>query len=153
MIRSIEQWAAKCVSEPRWLAYCMGRIGRFGGQHPTCNVLNHSFALSIAMPTVETQLWALLHDAHELLTGDVVSGFPAVELRLHQAQADKALLKHLPAITTEALQYVSKADKEAGDVELESWHTWNCYCDPVGFAARYWRLRQELEQNLYRKGV
>ena len=146
MIRSIEQWADKCVSDPRWLACCLSRIGRFGGQHPTCNVLNHSFCLSIGMPTPETQLWAMLHDAHELLTGDLISGFPGVEIRLHQQQADRALLKRLPEITPEAIQYVAKADKEAGDAELESWQVWNCYCDPVGFAARYWRLRQELEQ-------
>lgn len=94
IVISAGEWSAKCLKEPEWLAACLQRICRFGGQVPI-SVLTHSVVLAGMMQKPEQQLWALLHDAHEVLTGDCCRLYESEQMQGHKDALDSMLLSTL----------------------------------------------------------
>ena len=116
-----DEWLEKCVNDPRWVAESMQRIGRFGGQHPTANVLIHSLEVAWMLrdSSPDIQLWALYHDAHEILTGDVPRLFKRDATASEQFVLDSWLEQALGIdIRCES---VAKMDKVCGDAEHKHW--------------------------------
>jgi len=74
LIQTPEELANAIRNDPQRVAECLHRINRFGGQAVGCSVLQHSLAVydSVLSHRPAVRLWALLHDCHEILTGDVV---------------------------------------------------------------------------------
>lgn len=121
-ISNLDDWAEKCVEEPRWAAECLQRIGRFGGQHPTSNVLVHSLSVHETLKMHECpqlRLWALYHDAHEILTGDITRPFKSHELTSNQMVADEVLKVKL-GISID-VDLVHQMDVLCGDREAVHW--------------------------------
>ena len=116
-----DDWAELCASDPRWVAESLQRIGRFGGQHPTANVLNHSlevaYMLQKSSPAI--RLWALYHDAHEILTGDVPRKYKNEQLKSEQTVLDSWLQAALGISVV--CDTVEKMDVICGNVELVNW--------------------------------
>jgi hypothetical protein len=72
-----------CVKDnPRHIAESLGRLWRFGGQHPTASVLYHSLEVRWMCRHMSNaaQLWALWHDVHEILTGEIPRPHKSTEL-------------------------------------------------------------------------
>lgn len=65
------------------------------------------------------QLWALVHDAHEILSGEITREWKADETREKQADADAALRSALGIGSVDLLQ-VHKADLKHGAIEKEA---------------------------------
>jgi len=120
-VSDIDEWAEKCVADPKWLAESMQRIGRFGGQHPTSNVLIHSLEVAWMLrgSSPEVQLWALYHDAHETLTNDTPRPFKCKCMTSTQMVLD-ALLKVQFGIQI-VCDTVEMMDKVCGDAEHDHW--------------------------------
>jgi len=116
------KWAELCVTDPRWLAETLQRIGRFSGQHPTSNVLIHSLEVwwEVRGAPAETQLWALYHDAHEALTNDIPRKFKPQSLEEVQRLMDQVLQARL-GITEGPYPDVVQVDRELGDAERSQW--------------------------------
>ena len=68
------------------------------------------------------RLWALLHDCHEVLTGDVVRPFVNARLRMDQWQIDEQIVKRLGSLVPFAEspegQLVAAADRAVGEWEM-----------------------------------
>ena len=124
-VSSVEDWVSSCVNNPRWLAESMQRIGRFGGQHPTANVLNHSLEVAwmLRHDSAEVQLWALYHDAHEVLTGDVSRICKTQQIEDRQYGMDVKLIHRFGMwhCIDEIRSKVAKFDKLCGDAECKHW--------------------------------
>ncbi len=127
LITTAEQLAEAIVTDPERVAACLGRINRFGGQVPHCTVLRHSlhvFERIDADPDSSdaARLWALLHDCHEVLTGDVVRPYVNARLRMDQWQIDEQIVKRLGALVPFAEspegQLVAAADRAVGEWEM-----------------------------------
>lgn len=151
-------WADKILTDPRWLAESMQRLGRFGGQHPTLNVLNHSLEVAYMCRHLSPagQLWALLHDAHEVLTGEVTRPFKTDDLTADQEYIDTALRRALGltlrfTLHIDEYNEVQKLDKLCGDMEAKHWAEyvwqwqswWTDHDNAVDvFVERFWELRR-----------
>ena len=127
LITTAEELAEAIVSDPERVAACLGRINRFGGQVPNCTVLRHSLHVfeRIDADTDSSdaaRLWALLHDCHEVLTGDVVRPFVNARLRMDQWQIDEQIVKRLgsrvPFAESREGQLVAAADRAVGEWEM-----------------------------------
>ena len=127
LITTAEQLAEAIVTDPERVAACVGRINRFGGQVPNCTVLRHSlhvFERVDADPDASdaARLWALLHDCHEILTGDVVRPFVNARLRMDQQAIDAVIVRRLPLLVPqpESMEWerVMAADRSAGAWEV-----------------------------------
>lgn len=127
LIRTAEQLAEAIVTDPERVAACLGRINRFGGQMPHCTVLRHSLEVYYriyADPDASdaAALWALLHDCHEILTGDVVRPYVNARLRMDQWQIDEVIVRRLgarvPVAESRDGQLVSAADRAVGEWEM-----------------------------------
>ncbi len=127
LIRTAEQLAEAIVTDPERVAECLGRINRFGGQVPHCTVLRHSLEVYYriyADPDASdaARLWALLHDCHEILTGDVVRPYVTARLRMDQWQIDEVIVRRLgarvPVAESRDGQLVSAADRAVGEWEM-----------------------------------
>ena len=120
-IHDVETWAKKTATDPRWVAESLQRIGRFGGQHPTSNVLIHSLEVWWMLKGNDpvTQLWALYHDAHETLTGDITRPVKTAETHDCQVAMDAQLQYELGITYTGNV--VAITDRECGDVEAMMW--------------------------------
>ena len=121
-ISDINRWAEKCVSDPVWVQGCLGRIGRFGGQHPESNVLRHSLSVCHQCRDAppEDQLWALYHDAHEILTGEITRPFKTPEILVLQVDADLELMRRFgidPDLKRVSYEDTLHGDMEARDLE------------------------------------
>ena len=127
LITTAEQLAEAIVSDPERVAACLGRINRFGGQVPNCTVLRHSLEVYYridADPDASdaARLWALLHDCHEILTGDVVRPYVNARLRMDQQAIDNAIVRRLPLLLPqpESMDWesVAAADRAVGEFEM-----------------------------------
>lgn len=125
-IQSIDDWAAKCVSDPQWVADCLHRLYRFGGQHPESTVCRHSLEVwwMCSALTPAEQLWALVHDCHEILSGEITREWKADETRQRQAIADCSLRLALGIGGVHPLK-VHRADIEHGRIEHEALRQFN----------------------------
>ena len=127
IITTAEQLAEAIVSDPERVAACLGRINRFGGQVPNCTVLRHSLHVfeRIDADTDSSdaaRLWALLHDCHEILTGDVVRPYVTARLRMDQQAIDSAIIRRLPLLVPqpESIEWgrVVAVDRAVGEWEM-----------------------------------
>ena len=127
LITTAEQLAEAIVSDPERVAACLGRINRFGGQVLHCTVLRHSLEVYYRIDadpdsSDAARLWALLHDCHEVLTGDVVRPYVNARLRMDQEYIDEVIVERLPMLVplAESISWrqVVAADRAVGEFEL-----------------------------------
>ena len=139
MIDDIEEFVAKCVADPRWLAVCLQRIGRFGGQHPVSNVLLHSLEVShFCKPAgPRAELWGLYHDANEVLFGDLTR---TARDRSIVLKGEYAAICHdiddrlraslgLQQLRSADRDWVIRCDRDCGDMERLNWMHVSYCCD------------------------
>ena len=127
VITTAEQLAEAIICDPERVAASLGRIHRYGGQVQHCTVLRHSLHVferidSDPDASDAARLWALLHDCHEILTGDVVRQFVNARLRMDQQAIDTVIMARLPLLvpqpdSTEWGRVVA-ADRAVGDWEV-----------------------------------
>lgn len=131
LIRTADELVRALEVEPQWVALAMFRINRFGGQIFHCDVLGHSLRVYETLPSVSSyaaRIWALLHDTHEVITGDLVRPFKSVRLTVAQGEIDAVLrARFCPSITGDDIEMVRLADVEVGDGELRAWER----CEPL----------------------
>ena len=124
LLRTADDLIECLENDPKRVAEAMQRIGRFGGQIPGCNVLGHSLhvrALLHRAEPPETKLWALIHDVHEVLTGDVMRGWKPGQLDDMQYRIDEKLRKRFCPVDSDGRSTVDDCDEMAGDAEVEAW--------------------------------
>ena len=147
LITTAEELAEAIVSDPERVAACLARINRFGGQVPHCTVLNHSLSVYDrinADPEASNgaRLWALLHDCHEILTGDVVRPYVNARLRMDQEYIDEVIVERLPMLVPLAesvgWQQVAAADRAAGAWEVAEIERGGVFYDLVPFQVAAW---------------
>lgn len=116
-----EIWSARCAEDAQWVAECLSRIGRFGGQHPLCSVLSHSLEVfdRLSDQPIQVQLWGLYHDAHEILTSDIPRKFKTSGITDFQNKCDALLQEKLQILVIESI--VSEIDTKVGDQEFLYW--------------------------------
>ena len=123
LIQTPEELANAIRTDPQRVAECLHRINRFGGQAVGCSVLQHSLAVYDRLagwPTI-ARLWALLHDCHEILTGDVVRQYANSLLTSHQTEIDCQLRDALGfTLSTEDAIAVKRADVWRGGCEFRA---------------------------------
>ena len=97
LIQTPEELADAIRNDPQRVAECLHRINRFGGQAVSCSVLQHSLAVydRLNHGPANVWLWGLLHDCHEIITGDVVRPYAGEWLTHQQGEIDSRLRKHL----------------------------------------------------------
>ena len=127
IITTAEQLAVAIITDPERVAACLGRINRFGGQVANCTVLRHSLEVYHRIDgdpdSLDTaRLWALLHDCHEILTGDVVRPYVTARLRMDQAAIDAVIVRRLPLLVplpdSISWRQVAAADRAVGEWEM-----------------------------------
>jgi hypothetical protein len=125
LIRTADELVKALETEPMRVAFALWRINRFGGQVDGCNVLRHSLRVYDCLPVAATnaaRMWALLHDCHEVITGDLVRPYKSVRLSRGQSEIDAVLqARFCPSITPEDIELVRLADVAVGDDELLAW--------------------------------
>jgi hypothetical protein len=116
-----EEWSDRCASDPQWVAECLSRIGRFGGQHPKATVLAHSLDLfeRLSSQPAQVQLWSLYHDAHEILTSDIPRKFKHEDITRFQNLCDALLQEKLGVLVIDSI--VLRMDIKQGDHERKYW--------------------------------
>jgi len=125
LIQTPEQLANAIRNDPQRVAECLHRINRFGGQAVGCSVLQHSLAVydRLAGWPASARLWGLLHDCHEILTGDVVRQYANSLLTSHQTEIDCQLRDALGfTLTTDDATAVRRADVWRGACEFQEVH-------------------------------
>jgi len=127
LITTAEELAEAIISDPERVAACLGRINRFGGQLQHCTVLRHSLHVFERIDadvdsSDAARLWALLHDCHEILTGDVVRPYVNARLRMDQQAIDAVIVRRLPLLVplpdSISWQQVVSADRAVGEWEM-----------------------------------
>jgi hypothetical protein len=101
----------------------MQRIHRFGGQFEGIHVLGHSMEVASRLDRPVDKLWGLLHDAHEVLSGDVTRQFKSAHLLGLQAKCDMALGMELQSVGVRDLidgVHVHDVDVAVGDDEHDN---------------------------------
>ena len=124
LMRTVDDLIECLENDPRRVAEAMQRIGRFGGQIPGCNVLGHSLHVQVLLNRAEppeTRLWALMHDVHEVLTGDVMRGYKPGLLDDMQFYIDEKIRDRFCPVDQNGRDVVDHYDKVAGDLEVEAW--------------------------------
>ena len=128
LITTAEQLAEAIVTDPERVAACLARIHRFGGQVQHCTVLRHSLHVferidSDSDSSDAARLWALLHDCHEVLTGDVVRPYVNARLRMDQAAIDAVIVRRLPLLVPQpesmSWESVVAVDRAVGEFEIQ----------------------------------
>jgi hypothetical protein len=125
LIQTPEQLADAIRNDPQQVAECLHRINRFGGQAVGCSVLQHSLAVydSVAGWPANVRLWALLHDCHEILTGDVVRQYANSLLTSHQTEIDCQVRDALGlTLSADDAMAVTRADVWRGGCEFQKVH-------------------------------
>ena len=125
LIQTPEELANAIRYDPQRVAECLHRINRFGGQAVGCSVLQHSLAVydSVAGWPANVRLWALLHDCHEIITGDVVRPWVPYGLTQKQNAIDQQLREALGlTLSTDDAIAVERADVWRGACEFQKVH-------------------------------
>ena len=122
LIQTPEELANAIRNDPQRVAECLHRINRFGGQAIDCSVLQHSLAVydRLAGWPASARLWGLLHDCHEILTGDVVRPWATYGLNQKQNAIDQQL-RDILGITLSADDAIAveRADVWRGACEFQ----------------------------------
>jgi len=84
------------VPTPLDFAVQMGRVCRFGGAHwwtltPHSILVSQILETSLKQVNEATVLWGLMHDAHEVVTGDILFDFKPPEVKKVQQAIDKLI--------------------------------------------------------------
>ena len=122
LIQTPEQLADAIRNDPQRVAECLHRINRFGGQARSCDVLQHSLAVydRLAGWPANVRLWALLHDCHEILTGDVVRPYTNGLLVNQQDSIDQRVREALVlTLSDDDAMAVTRADVWRGACEFQ----------------------------------
>jgi hypothetical protein len=125
LIQTPEELANAIRNDPQRVAECLHRINRFGGQAISCSVLQHSLAVydRLAGWPANVRLWALLHDCHEILTGDVVRPWASYGLMQKQNAIDQELRDILGfTLSADDAIAVERADVWRGACEFQEVH-------------------------------
>ena len=133
-LQTIDELCEAAVHNPRHIAESLSRLWRFGGQHPTANVLNHSLEVAWMCRHLSpaAQLWALFHDAHEILTGEIPRQHKSIEILNIQGFYDMRLKTALGvALSSSEEKEIERQDTLSGDMERKHW------------AGYIWQWRQE----------
>ena len=147
LITTAEELAEAIVSDPERVAACLGRINRFGGQVPHCTVLRHSLEVYHRIDadpdsSDAARLWALLHDCHEVLTGDVVRPYVTARLRMDQAAIDAVIVRRLLLLVPqpESIEWerVMEADRAVGKFEIQQIEQGRSPYELYTFPAKSW---------------
>ena len=147
LITTAEELAEAIVTDPERVAACLARINRFGGQVPNCTVLRHSLHVFERIDadvdsSDAARLWALLHDVHEVLTGDVVRPFVNARLRMDQQAIDSAIIRRLPLLLPqpESIEWgrVVAADRAVGEWEIQQRQQGRAPYSLYQFPAKSW---------------
>ena len=147
LITTAEELAEAIITDPERVAACLGRIHRFGGQVPHCTVLNHSLSVYDRInadldASNCARLWALLHDCHEILTGDIVRPYVNARLRMDQQEIDNAIIRRLPLCLPqpESIEWerVVAADRASGAWEVAEIERGGVFYDLVPFQVAAW---------------
>jgi hypothetical protein len=123
LIQTPEQLAEVIRNDPQRVAECLHRINRFGGQAVGCSVLQHSLAVydRLAGWPASVRLWALLHDCHEILTGDVVRPYTNGLLVNEQTSIDQRVREALGlTLSADDAMAVRRADVWRGGCEFRA---------------------------------
>ena len=123
LIQTPEELAEAIRNDPQRVAECLHRINRFGGQAVGCSVLQHSLAVydRLAGWPASARLWALLHDCHEIITGDVVRQYANGLLVNQQTSIDRQLRDILGfTLTADDAMAVTRADVWRGGCEFRA---------------------------------
>ena len=127
IITTAEELAEAIVTDPERVAASLARIHRFGGQVQHCTVLRHSLHVFERIDadtdaSDAARLWALLHDCHEILTGDVVRPYVNARLRMDQQAIDAVIVRRLPLLVPQpesmSWESVVAADRAVGEWEM-----------------------------------
>jgi hypothetical protein len=122
LIQTPEELANAIRTDPQRVAECLHRINRFGGQAVGCSVLQHSLAVydRLAGWPANVRLWGLLHDCHEILTGDVVRPWAPYGLMQKQNAIDQELRDILGlTLSNDDAIAVERADVWRGGCEFQ----------------------------------
>jgi len=122
LIQTPEELADAIRNDPQRVAECLHRINRFGGQARSCDVLQHSLEVyrRLNHGPANVRLWGLLHDCHEILTGDVVRPYAGEWLTHQQVEIDQRVRNELQlTLSADDVIAVRQADIGAGNYELE----------------------------------
>jgi hypothetical protein len=125
LIQTPEQLADAIRNDPQRVAECLHRINRFGGQAIGCSVLQHSLAVydRLAGWPASARLWGLLHDCHEIITGDVVRPYVDSWLLQQQVDIDQRVRNELRlTLTADDAMAVTRADVWRGACEFQMVH-------------------------------
>ena len=127
IITTAQELAEAIICDPERVAASLGRIHRFGGQVQHCTVLRHSLHVFERIDSDPdsidaARLWALLHDCHEILTGDVVRPYVTARLRMDQEAIDAVIVSRLPLRVPQpgsiSWQQVVAVDRAVGEWEI-----------------------------------
>lgn len=147
LITTAEELAEAIITDPERVAACLGRINRFGGQVANCTVLRHSLSVYDRVNADPdsldaARLWALLHDVHEILTGDVVRPYVTARLRMDQQAIDAVIVRRLPLLVPqpESIEWgrVVAADRAVGEFEVQQIQQGRAPYDLYTFAVASW---------------
>ena len=147
LITTAEELAEAIITDPERVAACLGRINRFGGQVPHCTVLRHSLEVYHRIDadpdsSDAARLWALLHDVHEVLTGDVVRPYVTARLRMDQAAIDAVIVRRLPLLVPQpdSIEWgrVVAVDRAVGEWEIQQIQQGRAPYDVYQFAVASW---------------
>ena len=122
LIQTPEQLADAIRNDPQRVAECLHRINRFGGQAIECSVLQHSLAVydRLAGAPANVRLWGLLHDCHEIITGDVVRPYTNGLLVNEQTSIDQRVRDELRlTLSDDDAMAVTRADVWRGGCEFQ----------------------------------
>jgi len=125
LIQTPEELAEAIRNDPQRVAECLHRINRFGGQAIDCSVLQHSLAVydRLAGGPANVRLWGLLHDCHEIITGDVTRPYTNSLLTSHQTEIDYQLRQALGiTLSGDDTMAVRRADVWRGGCEFQEVH-------------------------------
>ena len=125
LIQTPEELANAIRNDPQRVAECLHRINRFGGQAVGCSVLQHSLAVydRLAGCPANVRLWGLLHDCHEILTGDVVRPYVDSWLIQQQVDIDQRVRNELRlTLSDDDAMAVTRADVWRGGCEFQEVH-------------------------------
>lgn len=108
------------------IGWSLSQVPRFGGhtRYPWSNLqhlfLCYRYAADKQMDTY-TQLYALLHDAHEAITGDIPHPWKTRDMKIYQAEIDRRLFDSLsiPLPYDAIYDQVKKIDRLALSVEAD----------------------------------
>ena len=126
LITTSEQLSDALRDTPEHVARCLQRINRFNGQHPTSNVLVHSIDVALRLHRQGLSrgcvFFGLIHDCHELITGDMPRDYKHDDVRIWQAAIDAQLMMAFGIdLLNDEIRLLWAADAESGNDEAHYW--------------------------------